>query len=142
LVINGYNTEELTAISHSDPSDPWFHFYWPGPGEQVGYSWWPYDDRNNPSIHVSSVVVGGVTHIVAVPVNDFSPSGAPAQPAIQVIVPVAAPPVAAPPDLPPAPRDLPPVPTMVQVSAAGPAPAWLKYAAAAAVLALLWKALK
>ncbi len=50
MTINGYTTNDQTALMHSNTSDPWFHFYWPYPGEQSGYSWWPYDDRNNPNL--------------------------------------------------------------------------------------------
>jgi len=51
MTINGWTTADQTAIEHSDPSDPWFNFFWPNPGEVPGASWWPYDDRNNPDLH-------------------------------------------------------------------------------------------
>lgn len=49
VTINGFTSKDLTALEHTDPADPWFHFYWPRPGEQIGVSWWIYDDRNNPN---------------------------------------------------------------------------------------------
>lgn len=60
MTINGWTTSDGSAISHSDTTDAWFHFYWPLAGEIPNVSWYPEDDRNNPLIWVEANQPGNV----------------------------------------------------------------------------------